>query len=239
MACVGVPRLTGGLGTRVCDGAATVTDVPESDHVRFVLASASPARLAVLRAAGIDPIVSVSGIDEDAVTASLPDPAPADVVTALAMAKAGAVAATVRVPDAVVVGCDSMLSIGGELVGKPRTPEVARKRWAAMAGGTGDLLTGHAVIRLENGRRAGTATGTQSTTIRFATPSEAELDAYLGTGEPLAVAGAFTLDGLGGWFVDGVDGDPSSVIGISLPLTRRLLAEVGVSVVDLWRHGEA
>ncbi|MEU6643788.1 nucleoside triphosphate pyrophosphatase [Saccharomonospora sp. NPDC046836] len=202
--------------------------------MRFVLASASPARLAVLRAAGIDPSVMVSGVDEDAVAAALTDPTPSELVTALAKAKAEAVADSVG-SDAVVVGCDSMLAIEGEVVGKPGTAEVARKRWATMAGGTGELLTGHAVLRLAGGKPIREASGTQSTTVRFAIPSQDELDAYLATGEPLSVAGAFTLDGLGGWFVEGIDGDPSSVIGISLPLTRRLLAEVGVSVTDLWR----
>lgn len=204
--------------------------------MRFVLASASPARLAVLRAAGIDPSVVVSGVDEDAVAATLTDPAPAELVIALARAKAEAVARTVAAThgDAVVVGCDSMLSIGGEMVGKPGTAEVAADRWAAMAGGTGDLLTGHAVIRVDAGAPR-VAAGSQVTTVRFATPSADELDAYIATGEPLGVAGSFTLDGLGGWFVEGIDGDPSSVIGISLPLTRRLLGEVGVGVTDLWR----
>lgn len=222
--------------------------------MRFVLASASPARLAVLRAAGIQPDVVVSGVDEDAVSASLPDPSPAELVTSLAAAKAREVAHRLNgaVPDAadstatsagsdtddgsdlVIVGCDSMLSFGGEVVGKPGTADVARARWSAMAGGTGRLLTGHAVVRLRNGRVAGESRGTQTTIVRFGTPTAEELDTYLATGEPLAVAGAFTLDGLGGWFVEGIDGDPSSVIGISLPLTRRLLAEVGVSVVSLW-----
>jgi septum formation protein len=128
-----------------------------------------------------------------------------------------------------------MLSIGGELVGKPGTPDIARRRWADMAGATGELLTGHAVIRIDGGERGKETSGSHTTVVRFADPTPAELDAYIATGEPLAVAGSFTLDGLGGWFVEGIDGDPSSVIGISLPLTRRLLAEVGVSVIDLWR----
>ncbi len=201
--------------------------------MRFVLASQSPARLSVLRAAGIDPVVQVSGIDEDAIAAALgPDAGPEHVVTTLAEAKARAVAPGHA--DAVIVGCDSMLAHDGELVGKPGTVERARARWARLAGSTGVLLTGHAVLRIQGGVISAIAAGTVSTTIRFGLPSQAEVEAYLATGEPLSVAGGFTLDGYGGWFVDGVDGDPSSVIGISLPLTRRLLLEVGVSVIDLW-----
>lgn len=208
--------------------------------MQLVLASASPARLSVLRAAGVRPIVQVSGVDEDAVAAALTDPSPDELVSALATAKAEAVSSDVadRHPDAVIVGCDSMLSVPGdagpELVGKPGSAEAARKRWAGMAGGRGELLTGHAVLRLANGRPTGRACGVCRTTVRFGRPNERELDAYLASGEPLAVAGGFTIDGLGGWFVDGVDGDPSSVIGISLPLTRELFGKVGVSVVDLW-----
>ncbi len=207
--------------------------------VRFVLASQSPARLAVLRSAGLDPSVVVSGVDEDAVAASLIDPTPVELVRALAVAKAEAVFEALvesheGSADMVIVGCDSMLSIGGEMVGKPITPEVARERWASMSGKTGELLTGHAIIRVENGMRTKEASGTEGTTVRFGTPSQEEVDAYIASGEPLQVAGGFTLDGLGGWFVEGIDGDFSSVIGISLPLTRRLLTEIGVSVVDLW-----
>jgi septum formation protein len=204
--------------------------------VRFVLASASASRLAVLRAAGVDPDVRVSGVDEDALLATLPGAPPAELVTALAWAKAGAVAAEVatELSDAVIVGCDSMLHIGGNLVGKPGAADVAVRRWQAMAGGTGELLTGHAVVRLQAGTAIATASGAQTSLIRFSIPSAAEIDAYIATGEPLGVAGGFTLEGRGGWFIDGIDGDPSSVIGISLPLTRRLLAEVGISVVSLW-----
>lgn len=206
--------------------------------MRLVLGSASPARLNVLRAAGIDPVVRVSGVDEDAVTAALTDPRPDELVTALAEAKAHAVVEALagELPDAVVIGCDSMLSINGTMVGKPGAPEVARARWQEMAGKTGELLTGHVVLRLADGAVAGKASGAETTTVRFGTPSDRELDAYIATGEPLVVAGGFTLDGMGGWFVDGIDGDHSSVIGISLPLTRRLLAEVGVSVIDLWQN---
>lgn len=205
--------------------------------MRFVLASASPSRLSVLRSAGIEPMVRVSGVDEDAVAAALPDPGPAELVTALAQAKAEAVVADIAEaePDAVIVGCDSMLrTAGGEIAGKPGTREAAAKRWADNAGSTGELLTGHAVIRLRDGRITARAQGHLGTTVRFGEPTEAELDAYLATGEPLHVAGGFTLEGFGGWFIEGVDGDPSSVLGISLPLTRKLLTEVGVSVVTLW-----
>jgi len=201
--------------------------------VRFVLASQSPARLAVLRAAGVEPVVRVSGVDEDALAASLTDPTPEELVTALATAKAEAIARDED--DAVVVGCDSMLrTADGEVHGKPGTVEVARERWKGMAGTTGTLLTGHAVLRMRGGQVVDRAIGHEATLVRFGRPTEDELEAYLATGEPLRVAGAFTLDGLGGWFVDGIDGDPSSVIGISLPLTRRLLRQVGVAVSDIW-----
>ncbi|MET0195814.1 septum formation inhibitor Maf [Rhodococcus sp. 15-649-1-2] len=208
----------------------------------FVLASASPARLGVLRAAGVDPIVRVSGVDEDALTASLGESAsPEDVVVALARAKAEAVVNSLSgegtdAPsiDAVVVGCDSMLSIGGELQGKPHTVDIARRRWQAMAGTSGELLTGHSVVRVHHGKATAVVGACHSTTVHFATPSEADLEAYLASGEPLEVAGSFTLDGLGGWFVDRIEGDPSSVIGIGLPLVRRLLNEVGVTMSDVW-----
>jgi septum formation protein len=204
--------------------------------VRLVLASASPARLAVLRAAGVDPLVEVADVDEDALLAAIPHASPAEKVTHLAAAKATAVAR--RIGDThgevVLIGCDSMLLVGGELVGKPRDPDTARRRWKAMAGGTGELVTGHAVLRSTAGGIDQVAEGHAVTTVRFGEPSDAELEAYLASGEPLVVAGAFTLDGLGGWFVEGIDGDASNVIGISLPLVRRLLAAVGVVVTDLW-----
>jgi len=204
-----------------------------------VLASASPARLAVLRAAGLDPLVEVANVDEPALLAANPDASPGLKVTGLAGAKATTVARRIADahPDATVIGCDSMLLIDGELVGKPVDLDEARKRWLAMAGRTGELITGHAVLRMADGEIDHVAEGHAVTTVRFARPTPAELEAYLATGEPLAVAGAFTLDGLGGWFVEGIDGDPSNVIGISLPLTRRLLAAVGVNVTELWARG--
>jgi septum formation protein len=202
--------------------------------VRVILASASPARLSVLRAAGLDPLVQVSDVDEDALLAAVPDATPAEKVTTLAGAKATTVARRTDEPDAVIIACDSMLHIDGELVGKPVDTDDARRRWRRMSGGTGELVTGHAVLRVVDNEIDRVAEGHAITTVRFADPTEAELEAYLATAEPLAVAGAFTLDGLGGWFVEGIDGDPSNVIGISLPLTRRLLAGVGVGVTELW-----
>jgi septum formation protein len=184
-------------------------------------------------------VVRVSGIDEDAIQAEL-GPVPAEkVVTELAKAKAAVVVDGVagEFPDAVVIGCDSMLSLGDELLGKPHTAEVARQRWREMRGRTGHLLTGHAVFRVVGGQVIDVATGTETTAVHFSSPTDAEIDAYVATGEPLSVAGAFTIDRLGGWFVDGVSGNSSSVVGISLPLTRKLLADVGISVADLWaRH---
>ncbi|QDQ96774.1 Maf family protein [Tomitella fengzijianii] len=211
--------------------------------VLFVLASASPARLSVLRAAGVEPSVRVSSVDEDAVASALPEQTgPAEVVAALARAKAVDVAdgLAVQARDAdapahtVIVGCDSMLHIDGRLQGKPHTVEAARERWATMAGRSGDLLTGHCLLRIADGRVIAEAEGVCSTTVRFGTPSQAELEAYLASREPLEVAGAFTLDGLGGWFVDSLEGDPSSVIGIGLPLVRTLLRDVGLDVAQLW-----
>jgi len=206
--------------------------------VRLVLASASPARLGVLQAAGLDPLVEVADVDEPALLAATPGAGAGARVTALAGAKATTVARRIADahPDAVVVGCDSMLLLDGELQGKPADPDTARRRWRAMAGRTGELVTGHTVLRTADGAIDRVAEGHAVTTVRFARPSEAELEAYVATGEPLSVAGAFTLDGLGGWFVEGIDGDPSNVIGISLPLVRRLFAAVGVSVTDLWRR---
>jgi septum formation protein len=205
---------------------------------RFVLASASPGRRKVLRQAGIDPLVIVSGVDEDAAIARLePSATPADVTTTLAAAKAEAVVGVLDAgvaADCVVIGCDSMLYHDGALRGKPTTADAARVGWQQMAGTSGELYTGHSVIRLRDNAIAWRGADATVTTVRFGNPSTADLDAYVGSGEPAAVAGGFTLDGLGGWFVDGVDGDPSSVIGIGLPLIRRLLADGGLSIAELW-----
>lgn len=221
---------------------------PETGATRVLLGSASPARRRVLRAAGIDPLVLIADLDEDALVAGLAGAPPGDVVTALARAKAEAIIAAVGASsdpeiaavaaDGVVLTCDSMLLLDGELAGKPKTGEVARARWREMRGRTGDLLTGHCVTRMSGGAVTAVAAGGASTVIRFSDVSDAVVDRYIATGEPLEVAGAFTLDGLGGWLLDGIDGDPSSVIGISLPLTRELLSEVGVDVTTLWSVAE-
>jgi len=205
---------------------------------RVVLGSASPGRRKVLRQAGIDPLIVVSGVDEDAVVAALGAGAfPADVTSALAAAKAGQVSTMLDpavAADCVVIGCDSMLFVDGELRGKPQSAEAARRQWLSMAGRAGELHTGHCLIRLSNNEIAYQGVETAVTTVRFGVPDEDDLRAYISSGEPLEVAGGFTLDGLGGWFIDGVDGDPSSVIGISLPLTRRLLSGAGLSMGQLW-----
>jgi nucleoside triphosphate pyrophosphatase len=205
---------------------------------RLVLASASPGRRKVLRQAGIDPLVIVSGVDEDAVVAGLdPDATPGVVTTALAAAKAEAVTHALDPSvgaDCVIIGCDSMLYRDGELLGKPPSVDAARAGWQQMAGRSGRLYTGHCVIRLRDNSIAYRAADAVFTTVNFGVPSAADLDAYIGHGEPLAVAGGFTLDGRGGWFVDGVEGDPSAVIGIGLPLTRRLLELAGLSISELW-----
>jgi septum formation protein len=178
----------------------------------------------VLRAAGLDPQVIVSGIDEDAFSAETT----AELTQMLASAKATAVAASLR--DGIVIGCDSMLDLDGTAYGKPADLVEAAARWHEMSGRAGTLYTGHCVIDLASGKRL---TAAAATTIRFGTPTEEEISAYVGTGEPLGMAGAFTIEGLGGWFVESIDGDHSNVIGISLPLLRRLLGDLGVTIPEL------
>jgi septum formation protein len=205
---------------------------------RVVLASASPGRLRVLRQAGIDPLVIVSGVDEDQVVAALPESAdPAEITVALARAKAGAVARALEPPltdDCVVIGCDSMLYRDGRLWGKPESEPSALRGWQDMAGRSGELYTGHCVIRLHHDRIEQDVADVAVTGVDFGKPSPEDLAAYVRTGEPTAVAGGFTLDGLGGWFVDAVHGDPSTVIGIGLPMMGRLFDRLGLSIARLW-----
>lgn len=191
----------------------------------LVLASASPTRLALLRGAGLDPKVIVSGVDESEFQADTP----AALVALLARAKADTVAA--RLDRGLVIGCDSMLDLDGRALGKPGSAEEATALWREMSGRTGTLLTGHCLVDAATGRRAAAVA---ATSVRFGEPSDDEIAAYVASGEPLRVAGAFTLDGRGGWFVEGIDGDHGNVLGISLPLLRRLLAELGVAVPTLW-----
>jgi septum formation protein len=192
---------------------------------RLVLASASPARRALLRAAGIEPEVVVSGVDEEAVTAD----SAADLCLILARMKAEAVAA--RTGEALVLGCDSVLEFDGQILGKPRDGGDATDRWLKMRGRSGTLHTGHHLIDTGTGRSAGR---TASTVVHFADVTDEEIAAYVRSGEPLHVAGAFTIDGRGGPFVERIEGDHGTVVGVSLPLLRRLLAELGVRVTDLW-----
>ncbi|MGW1817857.1 nucleoside triphosphate pyrophosphatase [Streptomyces sp. NPDC002125] len=198
-----------------------------TDQRRLVLASASPARLGLLRQAGFAPEVIVSGVDEDAITA----PTPAELALVLAEAKAAAVAARPEAAGALVIGCDSVLELDGEAYGKPADAEEATARWKSMRGRSGVLRTGHSVIDTATGR---TASATASTVVRFGEPTDAEVAAYVASGEPLHVAGAFTLDGRSAPFVEGIEGSHGNVIGLSLPLLRGLLGELGVSVTDLW-----
>jgi septum formation protein len=194
---------------------------------RVVLASASPARLGLLRDAGLAPEVIVSGVDEDALTA----PDPGTLALVLAEAKADAVAARPEAAGALVIGCDSVLELDGEGLGKPADEEEATARWKSMRGRAGILQTGHCVIDTATGRRA---SATASTTVRFGEPTDAEIAAYVASGEPLHVAGAFTLDGRSAPFVDAIEGSHGNVIGLSLPLLRRLLADLGIGITDLW-----
>ena len=192
--------------------------------MRIILASASPARLATLRAAGIEPEVVVSGVDEERITST----DAANLAAALAQLKCRTVAAQVEA-EALVIGCDSVLAFEGEIFGKPAGPVEAAGRWRRMRGSSGVLHTGHCVRHGDD-----EFVETASTIVHFADITDAEIDAYVATGEPLQVAGAFTIDGLGGAFITGIEGDHHNVVGLSLPLLRELVGDLGIAWPDLW-----
>lgn len=204
------------------------------DAPAIVLASTSPSRLSILRSAGVEPVLENPGVDEDAAAAELVDPSPEEFVQHLAQAKARSVALrrqenAAATPGEVIIGGDSMLLIDGQLQGKPLTVEATIERWRQQRGKTAQLITGHCVIH-----QGSEYIETASTTLHFAEAADADIIAYARTGEPLFCAGAFTLEALGGWFIDRIDGDPSSVIGLSLPSIRRALESFGLRISDFW-----
>ena len=195
--------------------------------MRLILASQSPSRASILRGAGVEPVLEPADVDERSLEASLAGHPPTDIVAALATAKAEKVAE--RYPAEPVIGGDSMLLLDGELQGKPHTEEATIERWHQQAGRTAELLTGHCLI-FGDKRHVETST----TTVHFAHASEADIAAYAHSSEPLHCAGAFTLEAMGGWFIDRIEGDPSSVIGLSLPVVRRALYAFELNVSDFW-----
>ncbi|WP_223628582.1 nucleoside triphosphate pyrophosphatase [Microbacterium sp. EST19A] len=211
--------------------------------MRVCLASTSPARLMLLRQAGIEPLTLSPDVDEDAVAAASAEDRgtellPGELVLLLARAKAADVARRLADEgefDGLVIGGDSMFALGGRVYGKPYTPEEATRRWREMRGATGVLHSGHSVFRVSPGVAPLEATAVASASVTFADDiSDAEIAAYVASGEPLHVAGAFTVDSLGGAFITRVDGDPSTVVGMSLSAIRRLAGELGVRWTDLW-----
>lgn len=186
----------------------------------------------LLRNAGVTPEIHVSHVDEEAIEASMPTATPGELCLALAMAKSEAVASDYADdPDAIVVACDSVFDVDGQAFSKASSPEQVRERWALMMGRSGVLRTGHWVVRPSTGEEVGEVC---STIVHMGSPSRQEQDAYLASGEPMQVAGGFTLDALGGAFVEGIEGDPSNVVGLSLPTLRRLVGQLGVVWTDLW-----
>jgi len=215
------------------------------ERMQVCLASTSPARLMLLRQAGIEPRTMAPDVDEEAVIAAVEQEGDRRLgadehVLLLARRKAGDVAARAAADgfEGIVIGGDSMFEIDGEILGKPYTPEAAILRWRQMRGRTGMLHSGHSVIRVGGGTPSAEAHAVAAASVSFAADvTDAEIDAYVASGEPLHVAGAFTIDSLGGAFIDRVDGDPSTVVGMSLSTVRRLAGELGVTWTDLWNRG--
>ena len=196
-----------------------------SNSVHFVLASASPARLKLLKMVGIEPTVCKSDFDEDRV--KLEDAE--ELVKTLARCKAETV--THKFPGALILGCDSVLTIDGRIYGKPESPQIAVARWRGMRGKMGKIYTGHALIDLEQQRhiiRCGI------TKVYFANISDRTIEAYVATGEPLNCAGSFALEGKGGMFVDKIEGCHSNVIGLSLPVLYQMIEGLGYNVTNFW-----
>ena len=209
--------------------------------VRLYLASTSPARLATLRAVGIEPVPIPSHVDEEAAVAGAGPLTPPALVERLARLKAEAVAGA-GAPDGgafdgLILGGDSAFELDGELYGKPHRPEVARERWRAQRGRTGVLHSGHWLIDHRGGTVNGAVGGVSSASVTFASVSDAEIDAYIATGEPLEVAGAFTIDARGAGFVESIVGDPYTVVGLSVPLLRTLVRQLGIAWPSLWNRG--
>lgn len=214
--------------------------------MRVLLASTSPARLMLLRQAGIEPETAAPDVDEEAVIEAVEAAegrtlAPDEHVLLLARRKAADVAARAAAEDqgfdGIVIGGDSMFELDGEVLGKPYTAEAATQRWRAMRGRTGVLHSGHSVYRLRPGADAVEAHTVAEASVTFASDvTDAEIAAYVASGEPLHVAGAFTIDSLGGPFIERVDGDPSTVVGMSLSTVRRLVRELGVDWPELWNR---
>lgn len=212
------------------------------------LASTSPARLMLLRQAGIEPETRAPEVDEEAVVAAVVAGeartlAPDEHVLLLARRKAQDVAAALAAEqpdfDGIVIGGDSMFELAGAVLGKPYTPGVATARWRDMRGRTGVLHSGHSVFRLAPGEPAREAHGVAEASVTFAADvTDAEIAAYVASGEPLQVAGAFTVDSLGGAFIERVEGDPSTVVGMSLSTLRRLCGELGIVWTDLWNRSD-
>lgn len=205
---------------------------------RLILASSSPARLSVLRAAGIEPEILLPTTDEEALTVEArnlnPNLTSTELVAILAKAKAESVANDPFSFGALVLGGDSALEFGGETLGKPHQPEIAIERWKQMRGKSGILHSGHFLIDNRNPSQPVGFGEVSSTVVHFSDISDQEITEYVATGEPLRVAGAFTIDGLGGAFIERIEGDAHTVIGLSLRVLRNLTAKLGVHYPSLW-----